>query len=197
CPQQSARQAGKGAPSRGIGAARKRIDQEFDAVLSAHRTGNGAQHGGKNGRMRDRPQTNVTKNERERGSGISRKVSHARFMPSTGIAVSLPPAALTIAERAETVPVPSSRTSTITFSTGKRPVHIARPRAGGVSKTMRHRQQKFRLVKKIKFRPYFEIFGRFDVGCSRRVRNSTIIEGLFDAHCTSGAIDRSDPAKAL
>src|SRR5262249_22772886 len=90
CPQQSARQAGKGAPSRGIGAARKRIDQEFDAVLSAHRTGNGAQHGGKNGRMRDRPQTNVTKNERERGSGISRKVSHARFMPSTGIAVSLP-----------------------------------------------------------------------------------------------------------
>src|SRR5262249_28229104 len=71
----------KGGPSRGVGAARKRIDQEFHAVLSAHRTGDGAQHGGKNGRMRDRPQTNVTKDERERGSGISRKVSHARFMP--------------------------------------------------------------------------------------------------------------------
>src|SRR5262249_61522205 len=97
----------------------------------------------------------------------------------------------------ETILVRLSRTSTIQFTTTKPPVHIARPRTRGVSKTMRHRQQKFRLVKKIKFRPYFEIFGRFDVGCSRRVRNSTIIEGLFDAHCTSGAIDRSDPAKAL
>src|SRR5262249_36612178 len=52
-------------------------------------------------------------------------------------------------------------------------------------------------VQKIKFRPYFEIFGRFDVVRSRRVRNSITIEGLFDAHCTSGAIDRSDPAEAL
>ena len=52
-------------PHRGIGAARKRIDQEFDAVLRADRTADRAQHRVKNNGMGNRPQPDIAKYEAE------------------------------------------------------------------------------------------------------------------------------------
>ena len=62
---QGAEQA-KCSPCRRILAARERIDQELYAVLGADRAAYGCEHRAQNSGMRNRSQTDVAKNERER-----------------------------------------------------------------------------------------------------------------------------------
>src|ERR1700687_3809101 len=66
--------------------------------------------------MRQRPQTDVAKAERERGGGISREFSHARFISSTDKCCELPRILPPPFERPGTFPVPVGAAAPQTIS---------------------------------------------------------------------------------
>ena len=67
----------EGRPHAGIDAVRQGVDQKLDAVLRAHRTGDGAQDRGEDERMGQRALPNVTKDKGKGTGSIIAKVGHA------------------------------------------------------------------------------------------------------------------------